>query len=145
MKKLFIFLCILFLIGNIMYAQQTDSLRYKYTNQTIYRYGGWFIKGTDRLTFQDLRGEFSSSELGLAGYDKARKYRTTSKVLRYVSMLSVFAIAPFINGNNRNAAYTFIGANLVLGYASGHYSNLSNQSLDRALWQRNKDVLFPGR
>ena len=80
MKKL-ITLCGLFFIGTIMYAQQTDSLKYKYINQSIYRYGGVYQKGTERLSFRNLKYEFSMSDLGLDGYNKARKY-ITSKALR---------------------------------------------------------------
>ncbi|MBK8309613.1 MAG: hypothetical protein IPL04_00730 [Chitinophagaceae bacterium] len=49
------------------------------------------------------------------------------------------------NSSNRNTALIFLGGQIVTGYAGGKLSQLSAQNLDRALWQRNKDVLFPGR
>lgn len=145
MKNLII-LCVLLFLGSIVYAQQTDSLKYKYTNQTIYRYGSSFMKGTERLSFQGLRNEFSMSELGLAGYDKAKKYKTTSIIFRLASIVAgVATIAIIANDGNRNTAYFTLGGQLVLGMVGGRYSMLSNQSLDKALWQRNKDLLFPAR
>ena len=103
------------------------------------------MKGSERLTFQQLSQEFSMSDLGLASYTKARKYRTTSMVLRIISAVSgIAAIAVISNNNsNQNFAYGFLGGQLVFGIGAGRYSMLSAQSTDRALWQRNKDLLFP--
>jgi len=141
-SKSFAFLLII-LFHQQLSAQSADSLKYYYQNHTIYRYGGHFLKGIDRLDFNDLEGEFSFSDLGQIGYDKAKKYRRISKIFRYVSLISSIAIAPFIKNNNKNGAYIFLGINIGLGAGSALYSNLSSQSLDRALWQRNKDLLFP--
>ena len=143
MDKLFCFLILFLGINAGASAQKTDSLKYIYNNQTIYRYSGWFIKGSDRLTFRDLKAEFSMSELGLVSYNKAQKYKTIGTVLRVASMLTVFGAALYVNGNNPNAVYAFIGGNIVLGIGSARYYQFSAQSLDRALWQRNKDLLFP--
>ena len=140
---------LIILLGIILFCQQhgaaqpTDSLKYLYKNQTIYRFGSHFMKGIERLDFEDLEGEFYFSELGQIGYEKAKTYRTISKVFRYVSLLSSVAIAPFIGHNNKNGAYIFLGINIGLSAGSSLFSNLSGQSLDRALWQRNKDLLFP--
>ena len=145
MKKL-ITLCGLFFIGTIMYAQQTDSLKYKYINQSIYRYGGVYQKGTERLSFRNLKYEFSMSDLGLDGYNKARKYITTSTVLRIVSFASSMAALSIAASNgNRKAAYFLLGGQIVFGFAAAKYSGMSKSTMDRALWQRNKDLLFPAR
>jgi hypothetical protein len=127
-------------------SQAIDSLRHKYNNQTIYRYGAAFLKGNERLTFKDLRGEFSMSDLGLASYTKARNYRTTSTILRYAAMLTGLAsIGVAANNGNKNTVIILLGGQLALGLAGAKYGTLSSQNLDRALWQRNKDLLFPGR
>lgn len=140
---------ILFLLlfaGSINLSAQTthnDSLRYKYNNQTILRSGSYFMKGSERLVFGQLRTEFSMSELGLAGYEKATKYRNTSKIFRFVSLaVSIAAVSVAATGNNRNLAYGLLGGQFLTSIGAMRYSQLSNQSLDRALWQRNKDLLF---
>jgi hypothetical protein len=137
---LFIFLIVTFMAK----SQTTDSLLYKYNNQTIYRYGSSFLKGAEKLSFLDLRSEFSVSETGLSAYLKAKRFRTQSKVLRILSFFSgvssVFVIA---NNGNRKVALTLLSGQLIAGYGSLKYYQLSAQSLDRAIWQRNKDVLIP--
>jgi len=102
------------------------------------------LKGNERLMFKDLRIEFSMSDLGLASYTKARIYRTTSIILRSVSMLAGFiAVGVAADNGNKNTVIILLGGQLALGLGAAKYGMLSNQSLDRALWQRNKDFLFP--
>lgn len=137
----------LFLFAGFHLSAQTthnDSLRLQYNNLTILRSGSYFLKGSERLVFSQLRTEFTMSELGLAGYEKARKYRNTSKIFRFISLAaSVAAVSVAATGNNRNLAYGLLGGQMLTSIGSMRYSGLSNQSLDRALWQRNKDLLFP--
>lgn len=145
MRKYILFV-FLFLFINKHVSAQTDSLKYKYTNQTIYRYGGVYLKGSERLTFQDLRGEFTMSELGLISYTKARQYRSTSTIMRYASLIaSIAALGVAANSGNRKASYILFGGQVVFSLVSLKFSSMSGQSLDRALWQRNKDLLFPVR
>ncbi|MDZ4793415.1 MAG: hypothetical protein SGI83_03970 [Bacteroidota bacterium] len=144
--KFSIFFFLSFLATSSLYSQNTDSLKYKYTNQTIYRYGSSFMKGTERLNFGQLRNEFAMSEMGLAAYDNARKYKTTSIVFRLASIAAGIAtIAIISKDGNRSTAYVLLGSQFVLGLGGGRFSMLSAQSLDKALWQRNKDLLFPAR
>ncbi len=144
-KTLLLFVLPFLFTGNL-FSQSVDSLRYKYNNQTIYRYGAAFLKGNERLTFRDLSREFTMSDLGMASYTKARNYRTTSTILKYASMLVGFAsIGVAANNGNKNTVIILLGGQLAVGFASAKYGMLSSQSLDRALWQRNKDLLFPAR
>jgi hypothetical protein len=53
-------LLICFLKTNL-YAQQSDSLKHKYINQTITPYGNYFLKGSERLLYKDLPNEFKIS------------------------------------------------------------------------------------
>jgi hypothetical protein len=47
--------------------------------------------------------------------------------------------------SNRNLAYGFLGGQFVSMAVAGTYRRASMQHLDQAIWQRNKDYLFPGR
>jgi hypothetical protein len=135
---------LLFFVLPLFFASNLYSLKYKYTNQSIYRYGSAFLKGNERLTFKDLSREFSMSDLGLASYLKARNYRTTSKILNYAGLITgIASISVLANHGNRNTAFILYGGYFVLLTTSIRYSALSTQNLDRALWQRNKDLLFP--
>ncbi len=136
----------LFLPYSFVTAQTTrnDSLRIKYNNQTIYRYGNVYLKGVERISYQELAKEFSMSDLGLAAYEKSRKYKKTSTIFRYLSLASgLAAVGVAAQGNNRNLAYGFLGGQILFSFGTLRFNGLSNQSLDRALWQRNKDLLFP--
>jgi hypothetical protein len=145
MKKITVYFFFLFYTQNNLYSQNPDSLKYKYNNQTIYRYGSTYLKGNERLTFKDLSREFSMSDLGLATYLKARSYRTTSKILNYAGLITgIASISVLANHGNRNTAFILYGGYFVLFTTSMRYYSLSAQYLDRALWQRNKDLLFPG-
>lgn len=143
-KKNILILYFLF-TGINLNAQTNDSLAHKYDNQTIYRYGGYFQKGNERFSFQGLAKEFSMSGLGLDLYTKAKKQRTTSLVLNTVALASGLASIAVISNNNGNRppAFILLGGQIVFSIGARRYSLLSQQSLDRAIWQRNKDVLFP--
>ena len=144
-KPLLIFTVLFFSVGNIQ-SQNVDSLKYKYINQSIYRYGSVYQKGTERLSFRNLEYEFSMSDLGLDGYNKAKKYMTTSTILRIVSLASsMAALSIAANNGNRNTAYVLLGGQVVFGFAAAKYYGMSKSTMDRALWQRNKDLLFPAR
>ena len=146
MKYTFIILLVFYFWKIDLYAQFYDTLRYKYNNQTLYRYGGYFLKGNDRLTYKELSREFSMSDLGLAGYEKSRKLKTTATVFRFVSLAAgLTAVSVAANGQNRELAYGLLAGQFVSMFVSSKYSALSTQSLDRAIWQRNKDILFPAR
>jgi len=141
-----VLLSVILLLTKLLYAQQTDSLKYKYINQTIYRFGNVYQKGTERLVFRDLQFEFSISDLGMDGYQKAKKLAATSTVLRIISFAaSVAAVSVAANNGNRNTAFILLGGQVVFGLAAAKYYGMSRSTLDRALWQRNKDVLFPGK
>jgi hypothetical protein len=129
-----------------LFSQKSDSLVFKYNNQTLYRYGGYFLKGNERLTYKELSREFSISDLGLAGYEKFRKLKTTATVFRVLSLAAgSTAVSIAAKGQNRELAYGLLAGQFVSMFVSSKYSAFSTQSLDRAIWQRNKDVLFPAR
>lgn len=113
MKIPFIFLALLLSVTQL-FSQKNDSLVFKYNNQTIYRYGGYFLKGNERLTYKELSKEFSMSDLGLAGYEKSRKYKTTSTVFRFLSLAAgVMAVSVAAKGQNRDLAYGLLAGQFV--------------------------------
>lgn len=136
----------LFLCSVNTFSQKTDSLRERYLSNTIYRFGSGFKKGNDRITFNALKYEFDGSSLGLELYAKAKKYKTISQIFSFASIFAGLAAMSTISGNgNRNTMYILIGGQIVLSLTGGRYRMLYTENLDRAIWQRNKDVLFPSR
>lgn len=136
-------LFLLFFLSSAAFSQRTDSLKQLYANQTIYRYGKNFMKGAGRLGFGELQSEFSASPVGLESYAMASRYRTTSTLLKVLSVVAgAVTISLVASNQNLDNFYYGVGAQIGLGIAGQIYRNLSNQQTDRALWQRNKDLLF---
>lgn len=140
-RRFFFFLFFVFSI-TFSFGQNRDSLLRLYNNQTIFRYGNNFQKGTDRLYFRDLRNEFSSSPMGLVGYELSKKHRTTATVLRVLSVAASVVTISFISRSNYSATYAVWAGQIGLSLAGFYYQDRSNKELDRALWQRNRDLLF---
>jgi hypothetical protein len=142
MKKLLTFICLF--ISSYTFSQ-SDTVLKKYDQQFLYRYGSSFMKGGNKISFADLRSEFTSPSLSFDLYKKSKKDKTLSTVLRLVSTAMVIGVFSAARNNNADAAYAFIGGQLVTGYASLALRNKSIKELDRAIQIRNREVLFPGR
>lgn len=138
MRLLIFLLLLLFSIS--AFSQRTDSLKRLYVNQTVYRYGTDFMKGTEKLKFGDLKNEFSS--VGLDNYELAKRRRTTSVVLNALSLVAGITGLRLLSGNNSTPVYICFGAQLGFALAGSYYKKLYTQDLDKAIWQRNKDLLF---
>jgi hypothetical protein len=137
------FLFFLFIIAAFSsYAQNRDSLLRLYNNETIRRFGGNFQKGSDRLSFSDLKYEFERSPMGFYQYTEAKKNRTVATVLRVFSVAASIASFSLVSGNNRPATYAFLGGQIALNLTGFYFQDRSNKALDQALWQRNKDLLL---
>lgn len=138
-----IWLALLFCaLSTLSYGQSRDSLYQLYNTEVITRYGNNFQKGRESLRFPDLQQEFSFSPIGQFHYSEAKKHRTTATVLRLFSAAATIASIAFISGENRTATYVTWGGQIALNLAGFHFQTKGNQHLDRALFQRNKDLLF---
>lgn len=147
MKKILLLLAVLFIALLSSAQSRSDTLKYRYVNQSLYRFGAFFIKGSERLTFGQLAHEFDDSPLGKVSYLKAKRTRTVSAVFRYGSLLTSVVTLTLLgrHSNDKNLYYGLLGGQIALGFASGWYGNESAKYLDEAIWLRNKDLLFPGR
>lgn len=143
-KKIILLLFVL--KSGLISAQESpnDSLFKKYNSGFIYRYGSSIMKGGDKISFQELAKEFSMSDLGLDQYNIAKKKNTISRIFSFVSLAAGIASVSVIR-SNRNLAFAFLGGQYVSLLAAGSYRHSSQQHLDRAIYIRNKDYLFPGR
>ncbi len=125
-----------------VFSQNTDSLKRIYNTQTIYRTGNLYMKGGEKLSFQDLNREFDFSELAFADYKMAKKFKTLKTIMTVATMATVIAAPSIVKRDKPSTFYTVIGLQFAFTMGSSTFGKLSNQHLDRALWQRNKDVLF---
>lgn len=127
------------------FSQTSDSLLRKYDRQFITRYGGYFLKDNQHLSFRDLQAEFDQSALGLEFYMKAKRHRSIAQVFSILSLGAAVGTIAGASNNNRTTTFTFLGAQLVSILISGSFSRRSALETDRALQVRNRELLFPGR
>src|SRR3569832_2270816 len=127
MKKLFVFICLLISCHSF---SQSDSLLKKYDQQLLYRYGSHFMKGGNKISFNDLRGEFTSPSISFDLYAKAKKDKTISTVLRYVSLLAFVGVAKGASYNNRNLTYGFLAGQFLTLAVSRAFQDKSTTGLD---------------
>lgn len=133
-------LLLLCLLAGQAHAQRNDSLLSVYTNQTIHSFGNVYMKGGKRLTFRDLNNEF---EPGTARdlYLESKRKLTLSKALLVVSTASLVGSAILRKNEDKGGlALLVIGIGINLG--NYRIRQKSTQLVDRALWIRNKEVLF---
>lgn len=143
MKYLIIFLLFSGITTQVI-AQNNDSLYKKYNTGLIHMYGSSIMKGSERISFQELSKEFSMSDLGLDQYQISKKKNTVSRILSVVSMAAGLTAISFIR-TNRDLAFGLLGGQYLCMAVSSTYRRSSRQHLDRAILIRNKDYLFPGR
>jgi hypothetical protein len=122
------------------YAQTRDSLLRVYNNQTIHTFGNVFVKGSKQLKFRDLKPEFNS---GIAKdlYKKSKGNLALGNVFT-VTSIAALVTATVIKKNNKGAAIAFSAVAIGLNLGSLHFRKLSHQLVGRAIWHRNKEILF---
>jgi hypothetical protein len=119
---------------------QRDSLLKIYNEQTIHTFGKFYIKGSKRLSFGELKPEFNS---GITK-DLYKKSKGNLILNRFFTITSVAALVTgaIIKKNNNGAAIALNIAGIGLNLGSKHFSKQSTELLDQAIWLRNKEILF---
>jgi len=142
-KSVFPVTIVLLLIGCITsnsYAQTKDSLLRVYNNETIHTFGNFFIKGGKQLKFRDLKPEFNSG-ITKDLYQKAKGDRVLGGFFT-VTAIGALVTGIIVKKNNNTLGNVLSGFAIGLNLGSIHFRNKSNQLLDRAIWHRNKEILF---
>ncbi len=139
---LILFFCIS--INAVAQIHNTDSLKSIYTNQSIYRDGYKIMKGGEMLSTKQLSKEFSMSNLGMAQYEKAMKDKKKSTIFSAISLsIGVSNLAILVFSKNDRLSTGLLAGQVAFGIVGSRFRYLSTKNLDRAIWQRNKDLLFP--
>ncbi|WP_345112548.1 hypothetical protein [Hymenobacter algoricola] len=124
-------------------AQTRDSLRRVYDTRTIYGYGDKYIMGGQQLPFRKLKTEFGpgvTSDL----YRQGRQDRAVARLLG-VGAVAALVGSAVLRKNEQFGGIALLVAGVGLNLGSLRFSKKSTELVDRALWLRNKDVLFGGR
>lgn len=133
------------LLCQICIGQDTDSLRLLYNNKVIYRYGSSYMEGNNKLSFADLETKMliNSDTLGLC--KKSKKQKRVAFVLN-LSSLACTAVNILRIGDGRfntTPTYLLIIGQMGFTLAAGQIRSSSIKTLDRAIWLRNREILFP--
>lgn len=121
-------------------SQSRDSLLSVYNSQTIHTFGKVYVKGSKQLSFWKLKPEFSSS-VTTDLYEKSKGHLILSRFLT-VTSLAALVTGAIIRKNNKGAALGLSLGGIALNLGSIHFRKQSTELLERALWIRNKEVLF---
>ncbi len=117
-----------------------DSLIRVYNNETIHSYDQSFIKGSNQLKFGDLKKEFKS-DITKDLYKKAKGQRILGSVVTVTAISAIIAGA-ILKKNDKNGSLPLTLGGIGLNIWGFHLRKHSTQLVDRAIWQRNKEVLF---
>jgi hypothetical protein len=122
------------------YAQTRDSLLRVYNNETIHTFGKFYVKGSKQLKFRDLKSEFSSG-ITKDLYRKAKGDRVLAGLFT-VTAVGALVTGIIVKKNNNTLGNVLSGFAIGLNLGSIHFRNKSTQLIDRAIWHRNKEILF---
>ena len=129
--------------GPAAQAQSRDSLRRVYDTRTIYGYGDKYIMSGQQLPFRKLKTEFGpgvTSDL----YQQGRHDRGIARLMGVGAVVALVGSA-VLRKNEQFGGVALLVAGVGLNLGSRHFSKKSTELVDRALWLRNKDVLFGDR
>ena len=135
-------LCIFITMFSIqgVHAQSKDSLLRVYNNQIIQPSGNFFIVNGNRLRLGELKPILMPS-ITKDLYKKAKNQRTIAGITTVVAIASLITGA-VLKKQDKNGAWAFTIAGIGLNIWSFHLRKKSSELLDRAIWQRNKEILF---
>lgn len=140
MTKSFAELLVLFVFINLKsFSQSPDSLLKVYNNKTIYRVGNKYIKGDEKLMYGDLKLEFNTLSTHTM-YNKSKSRLLISRIFNVASVGLV--IASVVAKTNIKGSIEFAAGTGILGLIGIYYLTQSSKYLERAIWERNKEVLF---
>ena len=135
-----IFLLLTCSIASNANAQTKDSLLRVYNNETIHSFGKVYVKGSKQLTFGDLKPEFNSG-ITKDLYKKSKGNLILGRLLT-VTAVAALVTSSVIKKDNKGASVALLVAGIGLNLSSFHFRKNSKELIDRAIWQRNKEILF---
>lgn len=139
MRKSFTLLPLLFLLLHFnAFSQSKDSILRVYNNESIYRMGNKFMKGNERLTFQELDKEFTTPRTQEL-YHKSKRLLFVSRIFNVASLGLI--ITSILTRTNITGSIEFAAGTGALGLGGIYFQTESSKYSERAIWERNRDIL----
>ena len=121
-------------------AQTRDSLLNVYNSQTIHSFGNSYVMGSKNLSFANLKSEFKTG-ISRDLYKKSKGNLIISRVFT-VTSIAALVTGIILKQNDTKGAWAFPVIGLGLNLGSIHFRKQSTELVDRAIWHRNKEILF---
>lgn len=120
-----------------------DSLKARYNYKTIHFFKGYLSKGEngERIPFSELKDQFNLSPEGAKEFAASQKSKKTA-LLTLGGAITCIVTAAILNKSNRDLSRGFIVGGLALDIISIPFTIKSGKRLQRAIWLRNRDVIF---
>lgn len=123
------------------YSQGNDAFNKVYNTQTIYQFGNRYMKGNQPLTYRDLAMEFNTPRTHEM-YLRSKRKLFIGRMFN-VASLGVIIASIFVKSNTGGSVEFAVGTGL-LGLGGLYFQTESARYVQRALWERNRDVLDAG-
>ena len=138
MKYFRILLSVILFISAPAFSQSRDSILHAYNSETIYRFGNKYMKDSQRLSFDDLRREFTTPRTQDM-YQKSKRCLTTSRIFNVASIALI--ITSVFTKTNVGGSIAFAAGTGALGLTGIYFQTESSKYIDRANWERNRDII----
>ncbi|MFM9911799.1 MAG: hypothetical protein ACKVOW_20940 [Chitinophagaceae bacterium] len=144
LKQLVIFYIFFLRINPLLFSQRSgnDTLKTVYTEQAIWLHLPYYFKHGERIHYSGLRNEFNFSPTGLIEYEIGIKKYRTGKIISLVALASSLGAILTIN-ENRNASIGLLAGSFLLNGLGLTISLDGRKRLQKAVFIRNQDLLFP--
>jgi hypothetical protein len=96
------------------------------------------MKGNERLTFQDLGNEFTTPGTRDM-YHKSKRLLFVSRIFNLASLAVI--ITSVFTKTNVGGSIGFAAGTGALGLTGINFQTESSKYSDRAIWERNRDIL----
>ena len=96
------------------------------------------MKGSERLTFQELDREFTTPHTqGL--YHKSKRLLSVSRIFNVASLGLI--VTSILTRTNITGSIEFAAGTGALGLGGIYFQTESSKYSERAIWERNRDIL----
>ncbi|MGH2566165.1 MAG: hypothetical protein ACRDE5_16725 [Ginsengibacter sp.] len=120
------------------YSQSKDSIIRVYNNKMIYHFGNKYRKGNEVLSFRELGLEFTTLST-MDMYHKSKKLLNVSRVFNLASVGLI--IVSVFTKTNIGGSIAFASGTGALGLGGIYFQTESSRYSERAIWERNRDVI----
>jgi len=122
----------------------TDTLRALYQKEAIWVHFPHYYKNGARFHFSEMKNEFSFSPQGLLEYKLGAKKVNTGLYLTYAAAATTLS-SIFVFSKNRNLGWGLLAGGFIINGIGASISLDGRKRIQRAVFIRNQDLMFPPR